>query len=955
MMQKLIQTLLILMLCICISVGGNAYADHAGVDWSAYSLDELKEIESELHEAILELQRQYAEEYGDRLITLEQGEKQVYAGGTLTLTANIEKVLDSAPDQTKLIWTSSDDTVATVNASGVVTGKKPGSVIISCTAEDSDVVTAETEIVVSQPVTGVAVEAPNATVLIVEGEKENGIQIKANVQPEDAFCQDLVWTSSNEAVATVDEKGYVSAVAPGTVIITVASTDSFSPNMPKSAKCTITVKQAASRVELNSTELVLNLGATYTLQATVLPENTTDKAVMWSSSDDSVITVANGVVRATGTGKATVICTASDGSGAGAECQVSVIQMVTGIKIPDVSNPIVLYKDDEFQLKAEIAPDYATEQKVMWNSSNPSAATVSEDGKILAVGEGNTTVTCQTTDGSEKTAACEVLVAKPVSSILLDNRSLDLYLGERQRLTAKVVPDDAYNHNVVWKSENEQVLTVDQNGNITPIGPGTAEVVCMAEDGSEAFGTCTVNVLVGTSKVTLAEKTLNLLLGSDEELAYGQLAFSVEPENATYKEVTWSSSDDMVATVDKDGVIRAKDAGTATITAKTTDPKNADRVLATAKVIVGSAVTGLEINGIEGDQLAKGSYVRLIPEITPENATNKSVTWSSSDDSVLAVDSSGNVRAVGVGAATVTCTAADNSGTEACIEITVIQAVTGIKLTTKLGDTPGGTKTFEKGEPITVTAEVFPEDATNKDIIWTVDDDHIVSIEEHGNYVIVTGESAGKVKLSASSTDDSGKAAIIELAVEHQWVDATCTEPKTCAACGETVGEALGHKWKNADYDHPKTCTVCGETEGTAVEKPDYFWNEKDYDDYQTKVSFYTTNNASWVEVSCENLCAQDYLYLYNNNMIGGYDQSKAGRVLKRYFEIMEYASKYPQWARGGQSGNILYIEVDMINNETWRIYMDSSANKGGVIGVRCNLPEFVSYYANGKVDYRIK
>ena len=63
------------MLYICISVGGNAYADHAGVDWSAYSLDELKEIESELHEAILELQRQYAEEYGDRLITLEQSRR----------------------------------------------------------------------------------------------------------------------------------------------------------------------------------------------------------------------------------------------------------------------------------------------------------------------------------------------------------------------------------------------------------------------------------------------------------------------------------------------------------------------------------------------------------------------------------------------------------------------------------------------------------------------------------------------------------------------------------------------------------------------------------------------------------------------------------------------------------------------------------------------------------------
>lgn len=758
-MKKRVLIILVLSLIVCFAAGGQAYADKTTVNWSEYSLEELKEIENEIHETILTLQRQYADEYGDRVLTIEQGEKQIYAGSTLTLTTGIEKVLDSAPDQTKLVWTSSDETVATVNAAGTVKGIASGIAEITCMAEDNNVITAKTEIQVLQPVTGVVLEKAAATILMIEGNEDNGIQLKANVQPEDAFIKELVWTSSNEAVATVDGSGYVSASAPGTAIITVSSTDPYSANMPKSAKCTITVKQAAASIELDNQKMALNLGATQTLKATVFPDNTTDKSVKWTSSDDTVVAVTNGVVRATGTGEATVTCTAGDGSGVIAECHISVIQMVTGIKIVDVTRPIVLYKNDEYPLKAEITPDYATDQTVTWSSSNESVATVSEDGKLFAVSGGNATITCLAMDGSGKSATCEVLVAKPVRSISLDKKSMDLYLGERQKLTAKILPEDAYNRNVVWTSGNERVLTVDQSGNLTPVGPGTADVVCTAQDGSGVLGTCTVNVLVGTTKVTLSERTLNLLLGSDEELAFGQISYTVEPENATYKNVTWSSSNEKIATVDKDGIIKAIDVGTATVTAKTADPKNADRVLATATVTVGSAVTGLEISGLENGQLATGGYVRLVPVIKPENATNKKVTWASSNEKILTVDAAGNVRAVGKGTATITCTAADDSGTEASVEITVYQPVTGISPRQSM-------YTLFKGDTRTVFVDVSPSNATNTDLDWSTDSSCVTIVSAKGKHAKFEGKYAGIATITATAKDGSGKSCVFKIAVE---------------------------------------------------------------------------------------------------------------------------------------------------------------------------------------------
>ena len=168
--------------------------------------------------------------------------------------------------------------------------------------------------------------------------------------------------------------------------------------------------QAASAVELDSTELVLNMGAYQSLKATVLPENASNKTVMWESSDPGVVTVANGQVRAVGCGEAVISASAADGSGAKAECSVSVIQMVTSVKIAEAANPLVLNKDAEQQLTAAVTPDNATNPAVGWSSSDESVVTVSEDGTLFGVNGGNAVITAAATDGSGKFATVNIFV-----------------------------------------------------------------------------------------------------------------------------------------------------------------------------------------------------------------------------------------------------------------------------------------------------------------------------------------------------------------------------------------------------------------------------------------------------------------------------------------------------------------------------------------------------------------
>ena len=289
-----------------------------------------------------------------------------------------------------------------------------------------------------------------------------------------------------------------------------------------------------------------------------------------------------------------------------------------------------------------------------------------ENGQTLTIPDGASLTTdgMLTVDGGTLTGDVTGTVNYKVTGVSLNTDSLTLEEGGTATLTATITPSNATDQNVTWSSDNESVATVDQNGRVTAVAQGGATITA-AVDGKSAKCSVTVNAAapVPVTSVSLDKTSLGLTEGDTETLTA-----TVEPSDATNKNVTWSTSDASIATV-TDGVVTAVAPGTATITVTTEDGNKT----ATCAVTVTAAtvpVTGVTLNKTS-TSLYVGDTETLTPTITPDNATNKNVTWSSDDTSVATVDASGLVTAVAPGTAVITATAADGRGASASCTVTV--------------------------------------------------------------------------------------------------------------------------------------------------------------------------------------------------------------------------------------------------------------------------------------------
>ena len=249
---------------------------------------------------------------------------------------------------------------------------------------------------------------------------------------------------------------------------------------------------------------------------------------------------------------------------------------VTSVTLDSTS--MTLEEGGSQKLTATISPSNAENKAVIWTSSNSSVASV-KDGLVTAIKSGKATITVKSDDGG-KTATCEVTVnAKvyQVESVSLDKTLYEMTEGDQFTLTATVKPDNATNKNVTWSSNNTSIVTVD-NGNLTALKAGTAIITVKTEDGGKT-ATCevTVNAKINPVESVSLDKT-SYEMTEGEEFS---LTATVKPDNATNKNVTWSSNNTSVAIV-SNGTVTAKKAGTATITVKTEDRGK----IATCKVTI---------------------------------------------------------------------------------------------------------------------------------------------------------------------------------------------------------------------------------------------------------------------------------------------------------------------------------------------------------------------------------
>lgn len=306
--------------------------------------------------------------------------------------------------------------------------------------------------------------------------------------PEEVYYKELKWECSDENIAIVNQNGEVTAIAPGTAVITVSSVE----NPEAKTQCEVTVCDHTTGIEMASTEERVNVGGTIALVANTLPLETSDNEVAWSSNDEEIATVDDtGRVTGIKRGICTIKATSVDG-GYVAECNITVVQPATGISVNKQSASILVGASET--LTATVTPNDVTDKTVLWTSSDTIVAVVSADGVVTARKAGKASITATAVSNPEVKAICEVTVVQPVEGITLDMTSIIMEeFGNMVKLNATILPEDASDKSVRWSSSNPNVCTVTQSGTVVAVGNGTATVIATTVDG-DIPATCVVNV-----------------------------------------------------------------------------------------------------------------------------------------------------------------------------------------------------------------------------------------------------------------------------------------------------------------------------------------------------------------------------------------------------------------------------------------------------------------------------
>lgn len=569
--------------------------------------------------------------------------------------------------------------------------------------------------------------------------------LKAIISPSNADNQKIIWTVENSSVIDYvdnqDGSATVKGLKVGTSKVTARTDDGGFMS-----SCNVTVGVGVEKIELDKSELSLKKGESASLKATIFPENASDKSLKWGSSDVSVATVdAYGNVKAEGNGEATVFVSSSDG-GFTAYCNVKVGTPVTGISL-DPREFTLETIGSSFTVKPVISPEDASDLGVVWESADTKVVSVASDGTVTAIGPGTTTVKATTNDGSF-TSNCVVSVKSPAQHVSLDKTSLKLLEGESGKLTATVYPLNSTQKTLTWVSDHPDVASVDNEGNVTARKAGTATVTVKVAENVTAV--CKVTVISRVTGISLSETTVELKPGETH-----QLTATVLPQNASNAEVTWYSDKESVATVSQSGLVTGVGPGETTVHAVTTDGGK----MASCLVKVGTPVKGITLSVSSKTLYVGDPSLDISATLTPANATDKSLEWSSSDPEVASIAPGAALRAVikplKPGKTTITATTKDGGFTASC-EVTVKRHVSGVSLNK-------ASLTLYVGETESLAATVAPEDASDKTVAWSSDNSAVASVS-NGK---VTANKPGTAVIKVVTNDLSKEAACTVTVKRH--------------------------------------------------------------------------------------------------------------------------------------------------------------------------------------------
>ena len=595
----------------------------------------------------------------------------IQIGQTTQATATTRDANNNALTGRVIVWSSDNNGVATVSATGVVTAIAAGGANIIATSETKTGSAAVT--VVPIPVSAVTLSAPTTPVVL-------GQTQQLTATPKDASGNALTgrtvnWISSSPAILSVSSASSVSTASGATITVTAAGVGTAiitvtSESAPSVSTPVITVNPipvASVTVSPLSATLVLGVTPTQQLSATLKDANNivlTGRVVTWTSSNPSAATVdANGFVTAAGGGSTTITATSETKTGTSAITVTVPVATVT-VNPPSATLTIGLTHQLVATLK-DINNNTLTGRAVTWSSGTPTIATVSSTGLVTAVAAGTAVITA-TSEGKSGTSSITVTQI-PVASVSVSLSATPIQVGQTSQATATTF--DASNsvltgRVVTWSSGNSAVATVSPAGVVTAVGVGTTTIIGTSEGKA---GNATITVIpVPVGSVTVSPATATVIAGATQQLS----AETRDANNVvvTDRAVSWSSSNAAVATVSSAGLVTAVSVGGATITA-TSEGKSGTSSITVIPVPVASVTVALSPNSITAVGTSQATATTL--DGNGGVLAGRAVAWASSDLAVATVSPAGLVTAVGVGTSSITATSEGKNGSAT---LTVTQA-----------------------------------------------------------------------------------------------------------------------------------------------------------------------------------------------------------------------------------------------------------------------------------------
>lgn len=673
-------------------------------------------------------------------VAIKPPELLLAVGEKETLELFIEPA--DAPDKS-VIFASSNNSVATVDASGVVTAVAPGSAMITATANSARENAGNGACYVKVIKTRVPVSS------VMLGYKElnlvvgDTVGLGYGIEPDGATDYSVSFASSNNSVATVDASGAVTAVAPGSATITATANDGGGA----SDSCSVTVQKApikAIGVGLDRSFITLIIGESAQLTANVLPYNATNKKVKWSTSNAKVTTVGgDGKVTATGAGNAVVTVMTEDG-GFTAEANVEVSKIVPSIDaLPKAS---AITEGSPLSASAitggrviDLSTGAVVKGTFTWNI--PTLVPALADSGMnfdLRFRPAN----AAKYEGVAGAVPVEVKAAVvPVEGVKLDKSAYDIFVGKTAQAAATVIPADATDKKVLWSTSDNKIATIDASGKITGVAEGEAKIKAATADGDFA-AEANVRVSKRPTSVTLKPAASAISEGSALKASALTGGTAVSDGAPVQGGFVWSAPEIVPLLADS---LKTEYGVKFVPTDKNRYAESQAKVILEIKQTV-FPVAGVAISA-KTLELRANESAGLSAAVAPANATDKAVQWNTSNASVAKVDADGNVTALAEGTAEISVTTEDGGYTDSCA-VTVLpsgEPVSGVNIENQK-------VRLNPGESAQLVATVLPAEAGNKKLLWKSADEKVATVDENG---FVTAVGPGKTVISAV-TEDGG-------------------------------------------------------------------------------------------------------------------------------------------------------------------------------------------------------